>query len=219
MVRSTASPGIGVLLLGIAALVATQVRPALAGVPDPARAGDGVGIPCVPADRSYWDLEPAPTSCQYRFAADGSLDELVVVVTLRDCFDTPIAFCAMESTLKPDPGTVAFCSCESPLQAGVTDADGAVEFRYSRIGGRGSLSVALTVQCAGSIGFPDLDVEFTSPDLNGSCEPGASTTVADLGVWAAGLSGYVQASDFDCNGFITISDLGLWARGLGIGCP
>jgi hypothetical protein len=189
--------------------------PAFAGVPEPG----ADGIPCTLDQRSVWTLGEQPATCQYRLRADGTMDELVVIVTLRDCFDTPIAGCTMQSTIKPNAGTLALCTCSDPVQSGLTDADGAVEFRYARLGGRGSLSIGLTATCAGNIGLPDLLADFTSPDLNGSCDPGSATTILDLALWADGLSGYVRTSDFDCSGSVGIADLALWASGIGVGCP
>lgn len=190
---------------------------ALAGVRAPA--DDGAGIPCTPADRSIWLLGERPLDCQYRFSSTGSLDEMLVILTLRDCFDNPVPGCLISATIKANAGTLALCTCEPAQQTAPTDATGVVEFTFGGIGGRGSLSVALTSLCGGAIGLPDLETEFTSPDMNGSCDPGQSTTIIDLALWAAGLSGYVRESDFDCSGVITIADLGLWASGIGIGCP
>lgn len=190
----------------------------LAGVRAPENGG-GAGIPCTPADRSVWLLDERPLDCQYRFSSTGSLDEMLVILTLRDCFDNPVPDCLVSATIKENTGTLALCTCEPAQQTAPTDAVGAVAFVFGGIGGRGSLSVALTSLCGGSIGLPDLETEFTSPDMNGSCETGPSTTIIDLALWAAGLSGYARESDFDCSGAITIADLGLWASGLGIGCP
>lgn len=199
------------------ALVLAGGAAAQAGVRAPL--DDADGIPCDPILRSSFELSPAPVGCQYRFGAGGDLDELTVIVTVRDCFDTPIAGCGIQATLVPNAGTVEFCACEPTVQVVPTNADGAVQFRYSRIGGRGSLSVALTAVCSGQIPLETLDLDFTSPDLSGSCEPGASTTIIDLAYWSAGLSAYQVESDLNCDGAIGILDLALWAKGLGIGCP
>ena len=203
------------LALGLLALSAAASS--WAGVPAPN--GATRGIPCDPFLRSKWELVPGPAPCQYRFAANGALDELVVLLTLRDCFDTPVPDCAVQATLTPNAGTVAFCACEPETQIEVTNGVGAAEFRYGRLGGRGALSVALTLLCLGSTGFPSLELDFATPDQNGSCEVGSSTNIIDLGIWAGGLSGYVQSSDLDCSGSVGVLDLALFAQGLGVGCP
>lgn len=198
------------------AALAISFAEADAGVPGPARTA---GIPCDLADRSTYVLAPSPLSCQYRFRADGGWDTVRLILTLRDCFEAPVGNCSVKATLAPQPGTPALCACEPLDQVAETDATGFAEFSFRRIGGRGPAEVRLTVLCAGSIGFLPRAFEFTSPDLNGSCESAASTNVADLAIFAAGLSTYRKASDFNCNGTVNITDLGLWAAGLGRGCP
>ena len=188
----------------------------LAGVRDPARIE---GIPCDLFVESTWQLAPSPLSCQYRFRADGSADEVRLIVTLRDCFGTPVDDCSLKATLAPRTGTLALCACEPTAQIAQTDAAGFAEFSFRRIGGRGLAEIRLTALCAGNTGFPPRAFEFTSPDLDGSCQSGSSATIIDLGIFASGMSPYRKASDFDCNGAVNIIDLGMWAQGLGLGCP
>jgi hypothetical protein len=79
----------------------------------------------------------------------------------------------------------------------------------------------VTIYPAGSWAFPPEEIEFTSPDLNASCEsaPAASTTVVDLGIWSQGLLTPSPRSDYDCSGGLNgIVDLGVWAGGLTAGC-
>jgi len=174
--------------------------------------------PCGLWERSRFELLPGNFDCQYRFDAAGSLDELTVLVTLRDCFDTPVEGCNVRATLSAGPGTAALCGCESLEQVQTSGPGGLVEFHFSRIGGWGTADVTLTYLCAGEIDLGTLEVPFTTPDLNGSCEPGASTNIVDLGIFANGLSAYFPAADFDCSGDINIVDLGIWASGLDAGC-
>ena len=178
------------------------------------------GVPCTPFERSSVALSAPGVPCQFRFNSLGSLDVLAVDVTLRDCFDEPVPFCDVRATLVPLAGTLALCACEPTSQLRQTDAAGMTRFEFSRIGGRGRAAVNLTALCLGSIGFALRPFDFTSPDLNGSCDPapGSATNIVDLGLWAAGLSAYRTASDYDCSGTVGIIDLGLWASGLGNGC-
>lgn len=192
--------------------------PAAAGVPDPFRTS--AGLRCLPEETSRWGLAPGPHPLQYRFRADGGLDELVALLTLRDCMWQPVEGRVVTAGVTPAPGTPAFCRCE-PTQTAVTRADGTAEFRFRRIGGRGQGQVRMTLwwdQDSYQWFWP-LPFDFTSPDLSGSCESGSSTTVVDLGLFAAGMSGYRRESDFDCNGTVNIIDLGIWSSGLGKGCP
>jgi len=215
MPHASLFPPLRTVLL-VSALFLPAAGPALAGVPAPP---EGDGIPCDPALRSVFELGTIPAGCQYRFNAAGDLDELLVIATLRDCFDTPVPDCGIQATLTPTAGTEAFCSCEPAVQVVPTDVQGAAQFVFSRLGGRGSLSVALTAVCVGQIGLTTLDFDFTTPDLNGSCEPNASTTIIDLALWSMGLSQYAVRSDLNCDGQVGVVDLALWAHGLGVGCP
>jgi hypothetical protein len=98
---------------------------ASAGVPDPARSNlvvTGEGAPC-----------------QFRFRADGALDQLTVNLTVRDFTDTPIGNCTTDVHLKAVPATAALCICSPMVQGARTNADGAVQFVFQRVGGRGTL--------------------------------------------------------------------------------
>lgn len=177
----------------------------------------------VPCDISLYcdvDIDPPSSGCQYRFNATGSLDVLVVHVTLRDCFENPIADCFVDVTVQPESPADAFCSCEPVTQQVRTDSNGAAVVAFDSIGGRGTLKVCAVSVCLGNIPIGCDVVPFTSPDLNASCEdaPASSTNVIDLGIWAAGLGTYRQASDYNCDGLVSVLDLGLWAGGLGQGC-
>jgi hypothetical protein len=161
------------------------------------------------------------TPCQFRFRADGGLDDLVVLVTLRDAFDNPIFDCLTTVTLAPNAETLALCGC-CPMQQTIASAiDGTLTATWSALGGRGSLDVMVTALCGSHEPIGVRTVEFTSPDLDGSCEPASSTGVIDLGLFAGGLppSPYQQSSDFyECDGIVNVIDLGIWAGGLYLGC-
>lgn len=154
--------------------------------------------------------------CQYRFRADGGLDDMTVTVTLLTAAGIPVPAWPTTCTLVVNAGTLRFCSCCPNPQAGLTDAAGEIVFTWSKIGGRGTLDAFVA---AAPIAFV-LPLTFTSPDLSGSCEaaPLSSTTVLDLGIWAGGLAGAALGSDYNCSGTITIVDLGVFAGGLGWGC-
>jgi hypothetical protein len=204
--------------LSIAALipVVLAASPVHAGV----RAPGGRDVPCDPALRSSFVYSASSASCQHRFHAAGALDEMSVLITLRDCFDVPVPACSVDVTLTPNAGTLAFCACGGAVFGAMTDADGVAEITFSSLGGRGTLELAITSRCFGSIALDTEEIQFTTPDLSGSCEsaPASATTVVDLGIWATGIFPYQQESDFDCDGTIGIIDLGIWASGLGVGC-
>jgi hypothetical protein len=211
--------GIALPLVLAALTTLTATVPVLAGVRPPGELGPD-DVPCNLPDRSSVVYSAPSSPCQYRFHATGALDEMSVLVTLRDCFDVPVPACSLDVELIPNAGTLAFCSCEGTLFGAVTDLDGVAEMRFSKIGGRGSLDLVITARCAGSIVLFEETIDFTTPDLNGSCEssPDASTNVIDLGTWANGISPYRVESDFNCDGSVGIVDLGIWASGLGVGC-
>jgi len=167
------------------------------------------------------EMEPPPAGCQFRFHPEGLLDELVVHVTLRDAFCIPVVQCSTTATITPTAGTPALCSCEGLSKGGFSDINGAIDFVFNRIGGRGSLHLAITARCVGNIAIAEFEVPFTSPDQDGSCDsaPVYTVNVVDMGIWAAGLGSYVRTSDFTCDGTVGVKDLGMWASGLGTSCP
>ena len=160
-------------------------------------------------------------ACQFRFRADGGLDQMTVSIIVRDGFGLPVS-CSTSATLEPDPATLALCTCGPVSQAADTDTSGAVQLVFDRIGGRGSLDVCVTALFSGArIGLARVPIDFTGPDLDGSCppDPASAVDVIDLGIWASGLPpGYTEPSDYDCNGAVDVLDLAIWAGGLGLGC-
>lgn len=177
---------------------------AFAGVPDPSR--------------SACSVSAAPTGCQYRFNAAGGLDTLTLTVTLRDAFDSPVANCSTTVTL--DNASAVVCNCCPDQLTGSTNANGIVTFNINQLGGRGSVDLNVTANCTGNIAICSNTINFTTPDLNASCDAGVSTNVIDLGVFANCLppSPYCQESDFSCDGTVNVVDLGLLASGLTAGC-
>ena len=159
--------------------------------------------------------------CQFRFRADGSLDHLIVRVTMRDCFDNIVPDCSTSATVQP-AGALTFCSCCPTRQAGRTDVEGVIAFDFAHLGGRGSAEVCMTLHCGGDVGFCCHEFDFTSADLDGSCNqaPTPATGILDMGVWAGCLppSPYCQTSDYNCDGTVGVLDLGVWAAGLVISC-
>jgi hypothetical protein len=146
-----------------------------------------------------------------------------VSITVRDVFYDPHPELSTSATLESNPATLALCACGPVSQVADTDTSGAVQFIFDRIGGRGGLDVCVTALEGpqGPIELARVSIDFTSPDLDASCElaPASSVDVLDLGIWASGLPpGYAQPSDYDCSGAVDVLDLAIWAGGLGVGC-
>lgn len=166
---------------------------------------------------SHVGISEPGAPCQFRFHSNGSLDALVLTVTLRDAFSTPQADCEVSATLLPNE-TSEVCSCHNLGTHGFTDARGALKFEFSELGGRGSLDLAVSVHCAGDWELSRIPIMYTSADLDASCAA-AAVDVVDLGLWASGLPpDYRTESDYNCDGMVNILDLGIWAGGLGAGC-
>lgn len=212
LVRHLAGP------LATMALLSLLPPAAHAGIPRPA-----VLIGCFPnqaicQDRSAVSVNAPAAACQYRFRIGGP-ESLTVSVTLRDGFDLGVAGMPTTIDLVPNAGTVALCGCCPLSRSATTDSAGVARVTFRGIGGAGSLDVAVTARNGpGNVGLFPVTIDFTTPDLGGSCEPANSTDVSDLARWAAGLSSYLRTSDFDCNLSVGIADLGYWAYGLGRGC-
>jgi hypothetical protein len=97
-----------------------------------------------------------------------------------------------------------------------------VSFQFSRVGGRGTAEIAITTLCIGSLAVGSQEFQFTSPDLDGSCDPHptSSTSVIDFGIWAACFSPspICRPSDYNCDCATTIIDIAYYAGGLLKGC-
>jgi len=206
-----------------ALLVLVLSSPALSGAPAPSLRICGVGFP--DEARIGFGISAPGATCQHRFRADGGLDVLTLSVTLRDPFDTPVDSAGVEVHLVPTAATVSFCSCEGLVSSGVTNAQGVVDVQFSALGGYGSIDLALTASAPCHPGDPPLrtgfgrwTIDFTSPDLDASCDGARSTSVFDLGIWAQGLTTYRKPSDYNCDGLVNVFDLGTWAFGLLVGC-
>ena len=186
-------------------LVLACAAVSVAGVPDPTRSGVA--------------LQSPPAGCQWRFNAGAGLDHMTLSVTLRDSFDVPVVACSTSATLG-SPSLIVQ-QCGGLRTTASTDSAGVALFVYQCVGGRGDASIFVTAHCSGDIGINPAGetFTFTSPDLNGSGEATNSTTIADLSLWAVGLSSPNLPSDMNCRGGVaTIADLSLWATGLGKGC-
>jgi hypothetical protein len=189
------------LVLATLAVLCCTMNDVLAGVPDPSRSGVAV---------------TGGLACQKRFRADGGLDQMNVLVTLRDAFDTAVGSCSTSVTLKTKVGTLAYCNCCPSKKGGITAPDGTLSIGPWRcIGGRGLLDVCVTAHCQGNIAIGCTQITFTSPDLDADC---LDTDVIDLGIWAGGLGTYKVASDYNCDNTVNVIDLGIWAGGLGKSC-
>lgn len=206
--------------VAILLLVLASTGPVAAGLPPPEPDDVGRMYYCA-VGISGQDLGP----CHFVFRADGGYDVMTVALTLTNDFHDPVANCSTSVTLDlvddPDSNVDGVCGCGEPLQQWVvTDANGCAELQWSRLGGHGTLEVSITALVYGPWGFAPEQIQFTSPDLDASCEaaPAVSTTVIDLGIWAHGLQVPAARSDYDCSGTVNVIDLGVWASGLGAGC-
>lgn len=208
-------------LLAILVLVLASSNPVAAGVPPPEPDDVGRMYYCS-VSISGQSLGP----CHFVFRADGGYDVMAVALTLTNDFNDPVANCSTSVTLAlvddPSSSLDGVCECGEPLHRWVvTDANGCANLEWSRLGGHGTLEMNITAYPYGPWAFAPEEIEFTSPDLDASCEaaPAVSTTVIDLGIWASGLQVPASRSDYDCSGGLnTVIDLGVWASALGAGC-
>ena len=225
-------------------LVCVSAGSVLAGVPSPSfqllvgdvAATQGHASPFVFAsnddgpspDRCGCELVGEGFACQFRFRADGGLDCLTVLITLRDAFDTPVGTCSTSATITSVSANPAdgcwqsglahpLCSCDGLSRGGVTDDSGVVSFTFCRLGGHGVAEVRVTSYCVGTTEICRPQFSFSSPDLDGECD---GTTVLDLAIWAGclGAGNQCRRSDYDCDCLVNIIDMGVFAGGLGVFC-
>lgn len=185
-----------------------------------------LALPTLAGVRSQFSeatVNDPPLGCQFRFNEIGSLDVLTCSVIIRDgWYGFVLPDCSTTVRLSSISGELCCCPDEAPdyFQSGFTDENGEIQFTFSRIGGHGTLEVNVSSHCRGNMWVADIPVDFTSADLNGSCETtGSVVNIIDLGAWAAGLPPtYQMSSDYDCNGTVNVVDLGHWAASLGRCC-
>jgi hypothetical protein len=144
---------------------------------------------------------------------------LIAELVLRNSFNLPVVSCAVSIELVPNDDTVEFCSCCPAIAEGITDTNGFFQATFSSIGGYGSLDVVTHSHCIGNVLISVDTIEFTSQDLNASCEAAGSTNLFDLARFGAALApSYETYGDYDCSATVNVLDLGFFANGLGVGC-
>ena len=180
--------------------------PAQAGTPDPSMSSvviSGMQVPC-----------------QFRFRPDGSLDHMLVTVTVNDGSGMPVSGCSVVISVAGASATppATFCSCCS-AQTVVTDLFGVAMATFSKIGGAGTLEVNALAQCGGNVQLLPAYAPFTSTDPNASCDATSSQTVEDDALVSLARPTNDIWIDYNCDGTaLNVTDLAIYVGGTLKGC-
>jgi hypothetical protein len=204
----------------IAAYAALAV---LTGTAGPGFAGDCT--PIVDPSRSIIEYSGASTPCHYKFRTDGSGDELVVDVTVRDALNIPCPGCSVSCELLPISETLALATCCPNIVTAITDASGYAQLGFRAVSGRGAVQARVVLHCVGSIVLNTETISFTSTDLNaGAISPVGVTNLFDLGIIGSSVGTATPLAppdvyaNFNCDDAVNVFDLAFFAGGLAVDC-
>jgi hypothetical protein len=134
----------------------------------------------------------------------GDLHTVLVTVTVRDCYGTPLA----GQTVDFSPAGVApavFCFCDSVKTAGPTDVNGQTTASYADFGGCGDLQFYATIGTV--VAGPSPAITIGSPDSDGDCD----VDLVDFGKFASAYFGTDTCYDYNCDGTVDLIDFGIFA--------
>jgi hypothetical protein len=142
----------------------------------------------------------------------GDLHTVNVVVTVRDCYGTPLSGLYVDVS----PAGVApavFCFCDSVKTVGPTDVTGTTTAAYDDFGGCGDLQFYATIGTV--IAGPSAAITIGSPDGNGDCQ----VDLVDFGIFASNYFSTDSCSDYNCDGIVDLVDFGIFASHYFHTCP
>ena len=131
----------------------------------------------------------------------GDLQTVNVVVTVRDCYGTPLQGLYVDVS----PGTPGFCFCDSVKTVGPTDVTGTTTASYVKFGGCGDLQFFATIGTV--VAGPSPAITIGSPDGNGDCQ----VDLVDFGIFAGNYFSSDACSDYNCDGIVDLVDFGIFA--------
>jgi len=193
------------VLTACAGLVLLITGVALAGVPcagttTVVAAGNGAQAP---------DCAPGAVICP-----NGDYDQVVVTVTVRDCYGTPLA--GRMVTVSASPAGPPFCFCpdgedppndyEDTKEVGPTDALGQTQATFAKFGGCGNMSFYATIGTVTA--GPSTDVFIASFDIGNDCE----VELIDFGEFAKNYYSADPCYDYNCDGEVELIDFGEFAK-------
>lgn len=135
-----------------------------------------------------------------------------VVVTVKDCYGTPLAGKTVDCHAQPVSGTLCFCAGQNP-QTGVTNVNGEVTYNFIRFGGCGSVQFTAVVQ--GVTLGPSVAIGARSPDITGDCLVNA----LDLSRFGLIYGTADPCGDYNCDGTVNALDLSVFGIHYGHVCP
>jgi hypothetical protein len=164
------------------------------------------GVPCIGTSTVVAEGSGTP-SCGLGVAVmcpRGDVGQVLVTVTVRDCYGTPLGDLAV--TVTPVNWRGRFCVWPGDtVWVGMTNAQGEVAHYCSKWGGCGDIQFSAV--CAGVVLGPSQAVRVISPDINGTCVVDAM----DFGIFAGRYGTNNSCTDYNCDGTVNAIDFGKFA--------
>jgi hypothetical protein len=135
-----------------------------------------------------------------------------VVVTVKDCYGTPLAGKTVSCDALQFSGALCFCTGQDP-QTGVTNVNGEVTFNFVRFGGCGG--VQFVAICDAVTLGPSSVIGVRSPDITGDCLVNA----LDLSRFGLIYGTSDPCGDYNCDGTVNALDLSTFGLHYGHVCP
>lgn len=172
------------------------------------------GVPCQGTSTVVATAQGTP-GCDPNIAVvcpTGDKGLIRVVVTVLDCYGTPLVGVSVRCDALQVSGVLCFCTGENP-QTGVTGPSGQVTFIFSRFGGCGS--VKFQAVCLGVTLGPSSVIGVRSPDISGDCLVNA----LDLSRFGLIYGTGDPCGDYNCDGTVNALDLSTFGTHYGHACP
>jgi hypothetical protein len=149
-------------------------------------------------------------------------DDVIVTVTVKDCYGTPLAGQMVTVNAASAGGNFYYCpdgdslgGAEDTKLVGPTDALGVITATFRKFGGFGNIEFYATIGTV--IAGPSASIFIASVDNNTT--PDGKCDLVDFGNFAQDFQpNYNQRSDYDCDSDVDLVDFGNFAVHFNQGC-
>jgi hypothetical protein len=170
------------------------------------------GVPCASTTTivATGDSTCAPGAA---ICPNGDYDNVIVTVTVRDCYGTPLP--GHTAVVQASPAGAPFCYCpdgepppndyEDTKISPATNGAGVTTVVFAKFGGCGDMQ--FYAQVGTVLAGPSVAIYIASPDNNGDCV----VDLIDFGNFATGYFGTDPCHDYNCDGVVDLIDFGNFA--------
>ena len=155
------------------------------------------------------------------YCPEGDMDTVMVTVTLRDCYGTPLAGRWVEIEPIIEDSTHYFCPLESPVLR-LTDTEGRCDATFNNFGGcdtrsgdGGDCGLEFSAECETTELGPSNRITTASPDADAD----GDVDLQDFIYFASVYGTDECCCDFDCDSDVDLQDFIKFAGHYGHKCP